>query len=428
MKILGKVLRLAGSVVGLLLAAVVALYLMILVVNWRDQPVGAAAARLEQIARNAPVVAATDNGYHYLIRLGAMPERRTFSRYPPIDRYKPLTDECSELDLACYHALDSHAALIDALLKEEEWLLERYQILLDRPSWHAAGPGVQTGSVDAISAGFDGQRMLMQLAWTRAAASDAAGVRQLLEKDIRFWRMVLASSGDLISKEVAGWALRRHFDWANIVLRKLPADRQLQAVPRQWRTPITLEERSLLRPLAGEQYKIKKVFDVFEEQHDRTEVFDWLLVKLAAPMAQRQDYLNRYSALVMTISDTLDVPHESFPAALRRAKGLVSKARDEAFDGWAYNLIGNVELRLRPLDITEYGVAAADLEGVRRAAILTAQLRSEGVTPEQVPSRLAASTLRDPYTGAPFAWEAKARAVVFSGLEPGQGGRHPILY
>lgn len=428
-KKLGKVLRLAGSVVGMLLAVVVALYLIILAVNWRDRPVGAAAARLEQIVRDEPVVAEADNAYTYLIGLGAVTEHRPSHRDKPRDRYRALSDNCGEFNLACYQALDSNEKLIGAWLKEEEWLLEHYLVLLDRRGWQAASPLVLADSLSAVSAGFDGQRMLMQQAWLRAAAGDAAGVRQLLEKDIRFWRMVVASSGDLTIKEIAGWAIHGHFKWANLVLRKLPAQRQLQAVPQLWHMPVTREERSLLRPMAGERGRVANVFDYFAASPDRTsDRLHWLSAKLVLPTVQRQDYMNRYSALVTAVSDALDVPHAAFPAALRQARGMVRKARDDAFDGWAYNLMGNVVMRRMPPDITAFGIRAADLEGTRRAALLTVQLRAEGVDTDQIAARLASAALRDPYSNQPFAWEAQARSVVFTGLEPGPRGRHPILF
>jgi hypothetical protein len=428
-KRIGKVLRLVGSVVGMLLAVVVGLYLIILAVNWRDRPVGPAAARLEQMVRNEPVIAEADNAYTYLIGLGAVTEHRPSNRDKPRGRYRALSDNCGEFNLACYQALDGNEELVSAWLKEEEWLLEHYLVLLDRRGWQAASPMVLADSLSAVSAGFDGQRMLMQQAWTRAAAGDAAGVRQLLEKDIRFWRMVVASSGDLVIKEIAGWAIHGHFKWANIVLRKLPAERQLQAVPEQWRMPVTLEERSLLRAVAGEQGRVAHVFDYFAASPDRTsDRFHWLMAKLVLPTVQRQDYMNRYSALVTAVSDTLNVSHAAFPAALRQAKGMVHKARADAFDGWAYNLMGNLVMRRTPPDITAFGIRAADLEGTRRTALLTVQLRAEGVDTDQVAARLASAALRDPYSNQPFGWDAKARSVVFTGLEPGARGRHSFLY
>lgn len=34
----------------------------------------------------------------------------------------------------------------------------------------------------------------------------------------------------------------------------------------------------------------------------------------------------------------------------------------------------------------------------------------------------------DPYSGKPFGWDESANAIVFTGLERGERGRHAILY
>ena len=70
----------------------------------------------------------------------------------------------------------------------------------------------------------------------------------------------------------------------------------------------------------------------------------------------------------------------------------------------------------------------ADLEGVRRMSLLAVQLRSERIAAEQVPQKLREATARNPYTAKPFAWDEANHAIVFSGIAPGERGRHAILY
>lgn len=63
-----------------------------------------------------------------------------------------------------------------------------------------------------------------------------------------------------------------------------------------------------------------------------------------------------------------------------------------------------------------------------RSAVLTTELRSRKVPVEQMPAELAASRIRVPYTGEPFAWNAEEGANVFTGLEPNERGRHAFKY
>jgi hypothetical protein len=50
---------------------------------------------------------------------------------------------------------------------------------------------------------MDGQKLLLLSARLKVAEGDNAGIRQLLDEDLRFWRMVLESSDTLISRMIA---------------------------------------------------------------------------------------------------------------------------------------------------------------------------------------------------------------------------------
>lgn len=70
----------------------------------------------------------------------------------------------------------------------------------------------------------------------------------------------------------------------------------------------------------------------------------------------------------------------------------------------------------------------ADVEGVRRATVVTTELRSREVAIAKMPAELAEHTIRTPYGGEPFAWDAGEQAIVFVGKEPGERGRHVFNY
>lgn len=69
-----------------------------------------------------------------------------------------------------------------------------------------------------------------------------------------------------------------------------------------------------------------------------------------------------------------------------------------------------------------------DLEGIRRATVITTELRSRKVPAERVSAELAASRIRVPYTGEPFGWDVEEGMIVFMGLEQTQRGRHVFKY
>lgn len=426
---LRAVLRIVGRIAALLLVVVVALYLIFLAVNWNDRPVGPADARLAQLSRNRPAPDESDNGFVYMRGLGAVHDERRAVQRERDPRFQPLGAACIDADLACFRALEGGDAVIRAWLKEDQWLLERYLVLIERRGWLAPAPLRAGVDINAASAASQGQRLLLMQAWLLAGKGDAAGVRELLEKDLRFWRMMLASADDTMTKSVAGWSFHRNLQLGQVLLRKLPAALQPSAVPPQWRAPVTLQERSLLRSMAGEQQlsngNIQTTLSQFKLNRDPVVRVLW---KLMSPAVQPQNVLNRIAGLTTAVSDTLDVPHRAFPDAVRRAQALVRKARDDAFDNWIYDLPGSYFMRRLAPDFTAYGVRMADLEGARVAALLAAELRAQGVAAGQVPAALATAPSRNPYDQSPFTWDAARGMIVFIGLEPGPRGRHSFLY
>ena len=75
-----------------------------------------------------------------------------------------------------------------------------------------------------------------------------------------------------------------------------------------------------------------------------------------------------------------------------------------------------------------YARRVADLEGVRRAALVAVTFRAAKVGMSEVAAELAAAPLRNPYNNRPFEWDAKNRDILFRGLELGKRGEHRIHY
>jgi len=71
-------------------------------------------------------------------------------------------------------------------------------------------------------------------------------------------------------------------------------------------------------------------------------------------------------------------------------------------------------------------VAAA--EGMRRAALLTVELRARGVAIQNVADEMSRSELRQPFDHAAFAWSAEYQAVIYGGFEADQRRRNAYFY
>ncbi|HEX6997116.1 MAG TPA: hypothetical protein VF322_03165 [Gammaproteobacteria bacterium] len=197
----------------------------------------------------------------------------------------------------------------------------------------------------------------------------------------------------------------------------LPPERAARGVPDAWRGELTGAERSLRRVVAAEWQLAATFFAASAPTWTGGEFF------------KPQDFANKHAATLRAIAAELDAPYASLPAAVERVRTL------EPYDGpglreLLYNFIDD-QLRATGAGYHVYAAKAArlaDAEGLRRLTLLAAMLRERGVPAAGVPSALQTAGLRDPYTGAPFGWEAGSASLVFVGLEPGERGRHRLPY
>ncbi|WP_146204332.1 hypothetical protein [Massilia glaciei] len=443
---------------------VLVLYLILLAVNWRDQPVGQAAARLAALSTGRAALAEGDNAYVFLMGFQVAPnedprawgqKRIAWSRQmaalpnipdgavPPgadtnfkaarTPEVQALSDACRTAEQACVDAIGKGEATIAAWAASERWLFERYRALLAHQAWREDMPYDMRFPMPAFHPVFEGQKLLHLKAWTLAGQGDAAGVKALLEADIRFWRLGLASSEMLISKMIAVAAINRHFSLGALALRRLPAQSAMQAMPQQWLAPVSDAERSMLRPFAGELRFAENALRRTDAPEAMREYdVTWggkMATGVFKPLMQIQDTSNRYAEVLASVEDALRVPYAQLPQALVRASNITDAvAKKGPMPDRMYNPVGDMFLRVGIPDFTNYAARVTDLEGVRRLAALTVGLHSRAVPAAQLRHQLAAADERNPYDGKPFQWDEKTGAILFVGLSEGERGRHAFIY
>jgi hypothetical protein len=282
---------------------------------------------------------------------------------------------------------------------------------------------------------LDAQMLLYANAWMAAGKSDTATVKSLLEKDLRFWRRVLASSDVLITKMIAVAALKRHFYWSNAILRRLPSAVVMEGVPDSWSQPISEQERSMLRSLVGEwrfsdgmTKQIKDGHITLLDYGEEVSLLDNVVWFFVSPTLKTQDGSNIYAELILETVDMLEVPYEKFPQASERARAFWDQRKESAFPSRAYNITGDYLFSSGSWDLVSYSDRVNDLEGIRRIAVAATELRSRGIPIQQVPEALLNMNTGNPYTGGPFTWDEEQGAIVFQGLEPGERGTHSLVY
>ena len=197
-----------------------------------------------------------------------------------------------------------------------------------------------------------------------------------------------------------------------LLLRELPPEKVMAAVPPSWLEPLSDEERSMWRVMAGEYAFSRTVTrDMYEDagvspdDEITRDTLDRMLVHIRRRVEPPR-MLNEIALLYASVARNFEVPLDQY----LQASGVVvagSRDQDDA------------------TQTARYALRVGAIEGMRRAALLTAQLRSRSVPESEVPTELQKSALRTPFDEQPFGWDSSERAIAYEG--PMQSRRALVL-
>lgn len=332
------------------------------------------------------------------------------SRTPAL---RQIVDACrAAVARACGAALErvkGNAPLSDI----EPLLLARYEVLLARRGWYEIGTSVPNAPLPSYEGAHEAQRLKLIRLIDTAAAGDVEKVRTTLSSDLAYWRRMLASSDILVSKLLALAGIRQHFMLGSHVLRALPADRVMDAVPAQWHEEFSAAELSMRRPVAGEvvlaegfrneseELRVQFTEDVYELQDPVDRLWNRV-----AQTRYREPKLGEIAEYYLAVAEAFEAPLSQYEAAAAKLAKSYPIAKS----------------------VSQYALRVGSAEGMRRAALLTAQLRSQSVPMADIEKRLEESPLRNPYNGQPFVWDAADQAIVYTGPEHRKYRRQAYLY
>lgn len=452
-----KAIKFFAILILALAALAVLLLLTTFLVNRKDEPPSAAALRFEEIPKSRPLVPAAENAVVYAlgfnvpesmdpVKVGA--ERMewiiSFGDTGKPEQEDPAGNVTSFLDSASADLIrlkeacsgdDRQGCAREFLASAQTWRLDendelalhRYRALLLRRAWRDVVPMDLSAPLPPYGDIIHAQRLYFLQLMQLALAGKADDVRTSLAADFDYWRAAQSSAESLIAKMIAIAALRNHFFYATLILRELPAEAAERVVPSGWKREFSDEERSMLQVMAGEYAFFKHLLvltssgryptDAENSGKERTALGEWVKTRILGLM-QVQAMSNFYAERFTRLCETFAVPmsdysraEESYLAFLHAKKHSWS-----LYNPW-------LEFFRRQDDGTAYlgyPFRVASLEGMRRGALLTVQLRAAGIAPEKMPSALAESSLRDPFTGNAFEWKAETHSFVFNAP-----GNHP---
>jgi hypothetical protein len=450
-----KVVKVLGAIVLGLLSLVMLLYVIGIAVNWRDQPPSVAALEMKKIFADRAPVADGNNGFVYVMGF-AVPASEdpqaagvarvawieVANRDPKQIHADPVKEELDfpasssnamqRLRESCMDAHDVKcrdsfvAALPQPRMALQELQLARYRAMLQRRAWREVVPFDIRAPMARYGDIIEGQRLLLVDLAARAKAAPPGEVGALLRDDFLFWREALKSSDYLISRMIAVAAIRQNFFFGSLVLREMPVG-QAQVIDA-WSVPFNTAELSMRRSMAGELVFAEGTMLQWLDGRDADDVSPWARIGwwLARPYYQHQDQMNFYSARYLDFAKGFEVPLSRYP----EVADALEATGPNALSFHVYNPVGKV---LRDLggtwNFASYAMRVGSVEGMRRAATLTAQLRERHVPLDAMSGEVRGTELRDPFSGEAFEWDAVNQAVVYTGPDA-EGSRylHPYFY
>jgi hypothetical protein len=455
-----KVLKVLGWLLLATFLLVVLLYLILVAINWSDRPPSAAVLRFEKIVAERPAVAADDNAVVYFLGFGAPadvdPVDIGTKRMAWLESFDagtgrdtdPLPTELSfqnegspvvsHLGNACGQDADrlQCASVFDSMARAwqpndmDALALRRYEALLTRHAWRDVLPVDSAAPLPAYGNVTHAQRLYLLRLGQWAVQGRIAEVRAGLDADFAFWRAAIPAADTLISRLISVSALRQHFSYANLILRGLPPEQMLRAVPDDWRREFSTAERSMLRVMAGEMVFWKAVMVNAKRQGVQGAVLpgSTLIEKwtgyLTDPLFKMQATTNGIADRRLRLCEDFEVPMNQY---LRLQKAWDARPPDHELS--LYNPVGNMVLQMENgSSYVVYVLRTASVEGIRRAAVLAVQLHTNGAASDAVGSLVENSDLRDPYTERPFEWNAERRSVTFVAPENHRSRRNEFFY
>jgi|GEM_PF-3640496 len=379
----GVLLRLLIVLIGLISL----LYLYVFAVNWQDEAPSSAAKELTLILKDR-TLPAQQNAYAMLIGLdverdtdpyqtgiqeiaAAEASPNTNSGSEPRYKVDPffqtnlqLPNGCDNHFENCLKELWTDTALIQRLLFEHEWVLHRYEKVLNYSGWQVI-PLYLNARMPSVSAIKKGQWLFLLKALSAAQNDQLNAVAEYMTRDIQFWRHCLETSNALIFKMISAAQLRRDFELVAFLMHKKPALFQNPGLRNILESPLTSKEQGTSLAFAGnwagDNSLMHSLYQSVKNSrrglfNEKFRPWDFFLIPLYQPQATSNQIAEDY----LKLSGYLDVPIERLSGKIDHIRDLRKKRIDPPFT--VYNPVGRIILKdfTMPPDVEKYSLQVAE--------------------------------------------------------------------
>ncbi|KQV61682.1 MULTISPECIES: hypothetical protein [unclassified Duganella] len=395
-------LKLLLKMVASFLALLLLLIAFVFFINREDKPPSESVIKLQGIETATTPVGDRDNAYVYVMGFSAPDNSDVMSE--GVDRVEQMRKSMGTSVATGFREMPGEKQG----RREPAQLIERYEHLLEFKQWREVLPGDARLQGAAFNQVLEAQRLMYLRALSQEVKADAGDCKRMLEEDYRFWRMVLAESISANVKMLAARSIELHFEMGNLVVRRFPATLTMTAIPEGWREPFSNRERSLAKIMAHE-------WTSSDLRPDDERSGNVLAMLFGSFLYQPQATSNANADRMLRVVELYDRDYAAIPQAAATFLASYGNEKKAAADIGVYNPVGRILLNMQGMDAyTTYGFRVVNLEGMRRVALLAAQLRSSGANGNKVAEGVRTSELRDPYDGEEFAWDPEHSSLLFS--------------
>ena len=269
-------------------------------------------------------------------------------------------------------------------------------------------------------------------------ANDPQTGAQILMREIRVHRQLLANSALLLTKMAAVSLLRRDYGVLSDAIEHWPQLARRVDLADAWR-PLQESEYDFGKAIEWEQRWL--VVSQYQEYQawvspETSGLHRWALLLARRFMFLPNATLN--ASVHLAGEQIQDFHGDATTLDARRQAAAVrwqEEARQSRQDLSSLSLIRNplgkmgrrLDLELARPDLFAYAERTYDLDGYIRLVALQAALRRDGVSLAQMAdsARQAGPELRNPYDGRPMQWDATHSTLSFTGRQAVPGGRNP---
>ncbi|MEW6996541.1 hypothetical protein AADZ86_02385 [Colwelliaceae bacterium BS250] len=304
------------------------------------------------------------------------------------------------------------------LVHDNKELIANYQQLITLPTWQEVA--IDTNINIYYGQMLSAQRLYLMTVLQKINTVEVQTTKNLLEMDIRFWRMILSETHHLITKTIAKAAIERHFVSVQQALLTRTVNEKLALVPDSWLQQISKAERDFTKPLIGEwayQQNLHKNIEFYEDEELLVNITSMAL----SPLFKMNNSLNLSSQYYDIFAQYSLLKYTTMENAVSHLEVEIQQQQQCQFKydalGFLYNPIGKLILCFQQPNLAGYVIKIADLEAIRRLTLLSFELDVEQYSAEELKAVVTNSKYNNPYTELPFNYDPDAKTLNFIGFQ-----------